>query len=100
LYNQDGINASLLGRYIGTRFGASGNTVELEPLFTLDLSAGYNLGQVDGALRDTSIQVQLDNLTDVRKVINFAGTTVGAGTPLFWTQPGRSVFVNVTTTLY
>lgn len=99
LYNQDGINASVLGRYIGTRFGASGDSVELEPLFTMDLSAGYNLGKVDDALRDTAIQVQLDNLTDVRKIINFAGTTVGAGTPLFWTQPGRSVFVNVTTTL-
>ena len=99
LYDQNGFNASLLGRYIGARFGASGDTEALSPLFTLDLAAGYNLAKLDDDLHNTTIQIQVDNLGDVKKIINFVGTTVGAGTPLFWTQPGRSVFVNLSTTL-
>ena len=99
LYDQNGINASLLGRYIGARFGASGDTSGLSPLFTVDFAAGYKLDKVDNALRNTTIQLQLDNLGDVRKIINLAGSTVGAGTPLYWTQPGRSVFVTLSTTL-
>ena len=99
LYNQNGINGSLLGRYVGSRFGASGDTQGLSPVFTLDLAAGYNLGKMDDTLRNTSVQLQVDNLANVTKIINLAGSTVGAGTPLYWTQPGRSVFVTVSTTL-
>jgi iron complex outermembrane receptor protein len=99
LYDQNGFNASLLGRYIGARFGASGDASALSPLFTVDLAAGYKLDKVDDALRNTTVQLQLDNLGDVRKIINLAGSTVGAGTPLYWTQAGRSVFVTLSTTL-
>jgi iron complex outermembrane recepter protein len=99
LYDQNGINASLLGRFIGARFGAPGDTAPLSPLFTMDFAAGYKLGKIDEVLRNTSIQLQVDNIANVTKIINLAGSTVGAGTPLYWTQPGRSVFVTVSTTL-
>jgi outer membrane receptor protein involved in Fe transport len=65
----------------------------------MDFAAGYKLGKIDEVLRNTSIQLQVDNIANVTKIINLAGSTVGAGTPLYWTQPGRSVFVTVSTTL-
>src|ERR1700685_78533 len=98
LYDQNGVNASLLGRFIGARFGAPGDTAPLSPLFTMDFAAGYKLGKIDEVLRNTSIQLQVDNIANVTKIINFAGSTVGAGTPLYWTQPGGSVFVTCSPT--
>ena len=98
LYDQNGFNGSLLGRFIGARYGAPGNQTGLSPLFTLDLAAGYKLDHLDPAVRNTSIQVQVNNLTNVTKITNLAGATVQDGTPLYWTQAGRSVFVTLTTT--
>jgi iron complex outermembrane receptor protein len=97
LYDQNGFNGSLLGRFIGARYGSDGE--QLSPLFTMDAAAGYNLGKMDSTLRNTSIQIQVQNIANVTKIINDNGSTVGAGTPLFWTQPGRSVFLTVQTTL-
>jgi iron complex outermembrane recepter protein len=97
--DQDGLNASLLGKFIGSRFGDTNETQGLSPLFTMDLAAGYKLDKVDDTLRNTTIRLELDNLANVTKIMNLAGYTVGAGTPLYWTQPGRSVFVTISTTL-
>lgn len=65
----------------------------------MDFAAGYNLAALDDTLHNASIQLQVDNLANVTKIMNFAGTTVQDGTPLYWTQPGRSVFVTVSTTV-
>ena len=98
LYDNDGFNGSLLGKYIGSRFGDVNQTQGLSPFFTMDLSAGYKLDRIDDTLRSSSIKVEVNNLTNVTKIVNLAGYTVGAGTPLYWTQPGRSVFVTLSTT--
>jgi iron complex outermembrane receptor protein len=99
LYDQNGFNASLLGKFIGSRFGDTNDTQGLSPLFTMDLAAGYKLDKVDDTLRNTTIRLELNNIANVTKIMNLAGYTVGAGTPLYWTQPGRSVFVTISTTL-
>lgn len=46
-------------------------------------------------MRDLNLQVQVYNLTNVTKIVNLAGYTVQDGTPLYWTQPARSVFVSL-----
>ena len=43
-------------------------------------------------MKSVRFKVNIDNLTNVTKIINLAGFTVQNGTPLYWTQPGRSVF--------
>ena len=45
------------------------------------------------------IKLEMNKLTDETKIINIAGQTVGASNNLYWTQPGRSIFVTLTTTL-
>ena len=92
------MNGSLLGKYIGSRFGDVDQTQGLSPFFTMDLAAGYKLDRIDDTMRNSSIKVEVNNLTNVTKIVNLAGYTVGAGTPVYWTQPGRSVFVTLSTT--
>lgn len=97
IYSEDGFYASLLGKWVGSRFGDAGQTQGLQPVFTLDGSASYNLSHLFDGIKQTTIQVQVDNITDTTKIINLAGYTVGANTPLYWTQPARSVFFTVQT---
>jgi len=97
IFSQDGIYASLLGKWVGSRFGDVGQTQGLQPVFTLDGSASYELSHLFDGITQTVIQVQVENITDTNKIINLAGYTVGAGTPLYWTQPARSVFVSLKT---
>ncbi len=98
IYSFDGIYASVLGKYVGARYGDVGQTQGLSPLFTMDASLGYDLSHMDSALRNTWVQLQVYNVTDTTKITNLAGYTVQSGTPLYWTQPARSVFVTVSTT--
>ncbi|HEX4184188.1 MAG TPA: TonB-dependent receptor, partial [Caulobacteraceae bacterium] len=95
LYSQGRFSASLIDKWVGSRFGASGETQGLDPFNTLDLAVGYDLPNPSQWVKDTSIKVQVNNLTDDTQIINLAGFTVGAGTPLYWTNPGRSVFVTI-----
>lgn len=99
VYNNDGFYASLIGRWIGDRYGDVGQTQRLQPFFTLDGSASYDLVHFSDQLKDLRLTVQVNNLTNVTKIINLAGYTVQDGTPLYWTQPGRSVFVSLSARL-
>jgi iron complex outermembrane receptor protein len=97
IYNDDGLYASLMGKWVGSRFGDVGQTQGLQPVFTLDGSAGYDLSRIIEGIKQTEVKVQVNNITDTHKIINLAGYTVGAGTPLYWTEPARSVFFSVQT---
>jgi len=93
IYDNYGFYGSIIGRFVGPRIGDG-----LPAVFTVDAALDYNLSEFTG-LRDTWIKLEINNLTDQTKIINIAGQTVGAGNNLFWTQPGRSVFATLTTTL-
>jgi iron complex outermembrane recepter protein len=96
IYSSDDLYASILGKFVGARIGDG-----LDPFFTVDLSAGYDLSHLVDGIKDTWLKVDVNNLTDVKKVINIAGSTIGnpnianSSETLFWTQPGRSVFVSL-----
>ena len=100
VYSKDGIYASLLGKYIGARIGDG-----MDPFLTLDASLGYNLANLTDAVKDTWIQVKINNITDVTKIIANPGTTIGdpndptTSENLYWTEPGRSVFVSLSVKL-
>ncbi|MDE3115237.1 MAG: TonB-dependent receptor [Pseudomonadota bacterium] len=93
VYNDHGIYGSLLGKWIGARIGDG-----LSPVFTVDASLGYDVADTGTPLDGTSLKLQVENLTDVTKIINIAGSTVQSGDNLYWTQPGRSVFFSISKT--
>ncbi len=89
LYQRPALQASLVDRWVGGTYGDVGRTQWIEPFNQLDLSVGTVISRV-------TLRTQLFNLLDSRKIDGLAGYTVAAGTPLYWTQPGRSVFVSAT----
>jgi len=95
IYDHAGLSASLLGKWIGPRFGDTGNSQYLAPYATADFSIGYELGKIVSALKSAELRLKVNNITDNTKTVNLAGYTVGAGTPLYWTQPGRSAFLSL-----
>lgn len=95
IYDHDGLSVSLLGKWIGPRFGDSGDTQYLAPYGTADFSIGYEFARLIPEVKSAELRLKLNNITDNTKIINLAGYTVQAGTPLYWTQPGRSAFLSL-----
>lgn len=97
IYNRAEWYASLIDKYVGSRYGDVGQTIPLAGYSTLDGALGYTVGQ-DGPtwLRNASIKLALNNLIDSHKIYALAGYTAdSSATPLYWTIPGRSVFATV-----
>lgn len=98
MYNNTGYYGSIMGKWIGGRYGDVG-TQWLSPYATIDMAGGFDLSQLNSALNETWIKVQLNNLADTNKIFALAGYTANLGTPLYWTVPGRSVFVSISSSL-
>jgi iron complex outermembrane receptor protein len=88
--------ASLLDKYVGSRYGDVGQAIPLGAYSSLDGALGYTVGENGPTwLRKASLKLAFNNLTDSHKIYALAGYTGGASTPLYWTMPGRSVFATV-----
>ncbi|MDE2161701.1 MAG: TonB-dependent receptor [Alphaproteobacteria bacterium] len=97
IYSRDGLYGSLLAKYVGARVGDG-----LDPFLTMDATFGYDLSHLTDAVRDTWLKVQVNNLTNVTKIVNVVGSTIGNpyignadSQTTYWTEPGRSVFVSL-----
>jgi iron complex outermembrane receptor protein len=95
IYDHDGLYGSIISKWVGSRYGQVGPNIGLSPLLTVDGALGYDLGHFVDTLKGISLNLQVYNITDVKKIINVAGATVQDGTPLYWTQPGRSMFGSI-----
>ncbi len=98
LFSRHGLNASLLDRWVGASYGDVGRAAFIDPYNQLDLSVGGTIGGTSWppATPPIRLQAQLFNLLDSRRIDGLAGYTVAAGTPLFWTQAGLSLFLSGT----
>lgn len=95
VYDRDGLSVSLLGKWIGPRFGDSGDSQYLSSYATADFSIGYDLAKLIPQVRSAELRLKVNNITNSTKIINLAGYTVQDSTPLYWTQPGRSAFLSL-----
>ncbi|HVY33641.1 MAG TPA: TonB-dependent receptor [Caulobacteraceae bacterium] len=108
--NRQGPYASLIGKFIGSRFGldvplsgspAHANQFGLDGYWTADLAAGWRFRNLTSTMNDFTVSVKVSNLFDNRQINDYAGqqsATSAAfpfGQPLYWTVAGRSVFLNL-----
>jgi iron complex outermembrane receptor protein len=108
--DRKGPYASLIAKFIGSRYGLDtpldgsvlhANQFGLDGYITADLAAGWRFRNVSPWLRDFSASVKVSNLFDNKVINDYAGqqaahsTALPFGAPLYWTMPGRSVFVNL-----
>ena len=95
IYDHAGLTVSLLGKWIGPRYGDSGNSQYLAPYATADFSVGYEFARIIPVVKSAELRLKVNNITNTTKIINLAGYTFDLGTPLYWTQPGRSAFLSL-----
>ena len=102
LYKEGPIQGSLIEKYIGRRYGDSGDYYPLGGYGTVDASINYLLGAW-GAMKNAKIGITAQNLANRKSIYYLAGysgsssTAFGAnGVPLLFTLPGRSAQLNLT----
>jgi len=104
---------SLIAKWIGKRYGSDTNSVDADgkPIFfndpttrlgafvTADLAAGWHLDKLLHLEKDTTLSVKVSNLFNSHKIDGFAGDQSATNAPLYWTVPGRAVFVNLSVSM-
>jgi iron complex outermembrane receptor protein len=98
IYGQGAWRGSLLDKWVGSRYGDTDRQQGLDPFNQLDFSLFWKPPLGQAARTPLILQMQAQNLLDSRKIIALAGYTLAAQTPLFYTQPGRSLFLGATVT--
>lgn len=111
LYENDrGAYLSLIGKYVGKHWGldsvtnGSGNTqfanqYKIGSNVTADLAMGWRIRNVGSVFREITPSLKIGNLFNNRSVSNFAGNQSVGDAPLYWRNPGRSVFFNLAVTI-
>ncbi|GBQ81850.1 TonB-dependent receptor [Gluconacetobacter johannae DSM 13595] len=94
IYERDGVYASLVEKWVGSRFGDTNQQQGLDPFSQLDLSFAYTLHQVNRWMPPVKVRANVTNLLDSKKVNLFFGYATDK-TPLFNTQAGRGFFLSV-----
>jgi iron complex outermembrane receptor protein len=94
LYNQGPLQGSVIGKYVGRRYGDAEDAYPLGSYVTTDAAVNYLLGSFGSAVKAAKVGVTVQNLAD-RKSIYFLSGYSGNGSPMFFTLPGRSVQVNL-----
>ncbi|WP_206243482.1 TonB-dependent receptor [Novosphingobium terrae] len=95
IYSHNALYASFLAKWIGPRYGDTGDTQHLGAYATADISFGVDLDRIVRNAYGAKLKLNIQNVTKNTKIINLAGYTVGAGTPLYWANAGRSVFATI-----
>lgn len=117
LYDQhQGPYASLIGKFIGPRWGAGGDIsasttaaggiifqnlpgYHFNDYATVDLAAGWHINKLLDLKKDMTISVKVSNLLNHRAPYDTAGTSKDTKEILYWTIPGRSVFANLSVSM-
>jgi len=89
IYNSGPYYASVLDKYVGSRFGDTGETQPLAGYSVANLALDYTVGEI-GAVKNAKVGFQVNNLLNNTDIYALAGYTGGANTPLYWTIPARN----------
>ena len=100
LLKRDRLNFSLLDKVVGPQYGTDTGFVNKYPIKsydTADLSLHYALPMLRDRRLDLGLQVT--NLFNNLSLIGYAGAATGNGAPLYWVNPGRGMFFNMSAEL-
>ena len=95
LYRHMAWQGSLMAKYVGRRYGDSGNTLPFASYATLDGALSYDFGDALAGLTDLQVGVTAQNLADRHTIYADNGQTAN-GDYLLFAVPGRSYQVNIT----
>ncbi len=102
LYNQGPLQASLIDKYVGVRYGDVNDYYRFGGYSTADAAVNYLFSQSAGVLKNAKIGVTLQNIGNRTSPYFLNGYSNGSsqaygsnGVPLLFTLPGRSVQLNL-----
>lgn len=90
IYRSGPLYASLIDKFVGLRYGDSGETQRMGGYAITNLSASYNFDMADSDIKDVRVGVQVGNVFDNKHVYDLAGYTAQDNTPLYFTIPERN----------
>ena len=93
LYNNGPFGASLINKWVGSRYGDTGLKQGLEPFNQLDAAVHYTIQRPH--LPPINLKLQVNNVIDSRKIIEFDLYAGSKSTPIYFTPPGRSAFFSI-----
>ena len=97
IYNNGPFYASLVDKFVGKTYYTA-NAEDDTPIggyAVTNFSASYSFDPHIADVKDFKIGVQVNNLFNNTTINALAGTTGGAGTPLYFTIPERNFFVTL-----
>jgi iron complex outermembrane receptor protein len=101
LYKQGPLQASIIDKYVGVRYGDSEDAYRFGGYGTADAAVNYMFGSFM-TLKNAKVGVTLQNITNRHDIYFLNGYTSGAtppgyvnGNPLFFRLPGRSAELNL-----
>ncbi len=95
LFDNGPWSASILDKYVGVRYGDSGQTQRLGGYATTDLALSYVFVHPMADVRDATVSFKVGNIGNNKNIYALAGYTGQDGTPLYWTIPERSFELDV-----
>jgi iron complex outermembrane receptor protein len=95
LQPHDDLFATLICKVVGPQYGSDAKKVDSYPIKTYDdTTASISYEFMFEPKKALTFSVNIDNLFNRTGIEGFSQTS-GNGTPLFWAQPGRSVFFSL-----
>jgi iron complex outermembrane receptor protein len=99
IYNKNNIYAAVINQWTGGHYdnnGLSPGNVPgqwYDPYNVTNVSAAYDFAGPNPRLAHLRLKLDVENLFDARQIIDSIGTALDGVTPLYFTLPGRSIFV-------
>lgn len=99
LYDSHDIVGSIMEKYVGSRFGDTGETIPLAGYAVATASIGYTFEHPFAGVKDLKVRLSVDNLFNNTHIDDLAGYTPVSNTPMYWTIPNRTYLLTVSVTL-
>jgi len=89
-YHQYGIYASLLDKWVSSRYGLVNQAQYLSPYNELDFALSYTWHSGLRGIGPVALRLEVNNLLNSVKIDDYIGTSGGSNTPLYMVQGGRN----------
>lgn len=99
LYSTHGLDASIIAKYIGARFGDTGETIPIGGYTIATASVGYAIPTPFAGINQVKLRLTVDNLFNRQGIDDLFGYTPINNLPIYWTIPGRSYYLTATINL-
>jgi iron complex outermembrane receptor protein len=90
IYQGGPVYASLISKFVGHRFGDTGQTQPLGGYAITNAAASYTFSHPFAQFKEIKISAQISNLLNNKSIYDLAGYTAQDNTPLYFTIPSRS----------